>query len=71
MKLFKENPEKLCYRTGLQGVEGEFWYYETHFKGLSFKFVVPEEFAELNNFGKVMELNKIESFVLVKGIDYR
>jgi len=70
-ELLEIYPNQLAHRTGLQGVEGEFWYYETHFTGNSFKFVVHEEFAELNGFTKVIEVDRIKSFVLVKGVDYR
>lgn len=71
LELLEKYPTHKGFRTGLQGVEGEFWYYESHFKGFSFKFVVPKEFAEENQFTKVIDVDKLKSFVLVKGVDYR
>lgn len=70
-ELLKSNPDHLAFRTGKQGVEGEFWYYESHFRGFSFKFVVPENVAKEINFEKIMKVSDLLEFVLIKGKDYR
>lgn len=69
-ELLKSNPDHLAFRTGKQGVEGEFWYYESHFRGFSFKFVVPEYLAKERNFEKTMKVSDLIEFVLFKGKDY-
>lgn len=54
--------DKVAYRTATQGVNGEYWYYEAHWKGYSAKFIVPENDAK--KLGKVVEVSKLVKYLI-------
>lgn len=52
----KYNP--IAFRTAIQGVEGNYWFYEAHIKGVSFKFRVDTNLRPKETLEKKM--NSIE-----------
>jgi hypothetical protein len=51
--VLEKNPT--AFRTGTQGVEGNFWFYEAHVTGTSFKFRVDTNLFPKDTFQKKMD----------------
>jgi hypothetical protein len=50
--VLEKNP--VAFRTGIQGIEGNFWFYEAHIKGASFKFRVDTDIRPKETLDKKM-----------------